>query len=96
VNSVRATLMGNSRITGIIKAWKGDQVTLTSPIFGEATFDASIFRQVQFNLGKPRSASSNPSNSSVNFQSDSPGNVDIIVKRLQELQGRKRAIPRKR
>jgi hypothetical protein len=59
-NSVRATLAGNSRITGVIKAWKDKQVILGSPIFGEATFDANIFRRVEFNLGKPRSASTQP------------------------------------
>ena len=64
-NSIRATLTSNSRITGIIKAWKGNHVTLTSPIFGEATFDASIFRKVEFNLGKPRSASLAPNSTPI-------------------------------
>ena len=111
-NSVRATLAGNSRITGVIKAWKGNQVTLGSPIFGEATFDANIFRRVEFNLGKPRSASTRPAprtNWSTVVQRNQ-GNIKVnganqlngreippqIFERLQELQGRQRAIPRKR
>ena len=112
VDSVRATLMGSSRITGIIKAWKGKQVTLTSPIFGEATFDASIFRQAQFNLGKPRSASTNPSKPSISFNQIPEGDVDPIgidaiqlnrrevppdvIRRLKEVQGLQRAFPRRR
>ena len=116
-NSVRATLAGNSRITGVIKAWKGNQVILGSPIFGEATFDANIFRRVEFNLGKPRSASTQPvprpNWSTLAHQirvQRNQGNIKVneakqlngreippqILERLQELQGRQGAIPRKR
>ena len=111
-NSVRVTLAGSSRITGVIKAWEGNQATLTSPVFGEATFDSNIFRRVEFNLGKPRSASTpllprlnwstvvrrNQGIIKVNgaLQINGPEILPQIPERLQELQRRQRAIPRKR
>ena len=88
-NSVRATLAGSNRITGIIKTWKGNQVTLTSPVFGEATFDASIFRRVEFNLGKPRSASLNPDTTTAGRTKLRLGNQDIFkVNGAFQLNGR--------
>ena len=102
-NSVRATLAGSNRVTGIIKAWKGNQVTLTSPIFGEATFDASIFRRVEFNLGKPRSTSLSPATRNISKL----GTINLnqingralppqVIDRLQQLQEQQLIIPRKR
>jgi hypothetical protein len=108
-NSVRATLTSNNRATGIIKAWKGNQVTLTSPIFGEATFDASIFRRVEFNLGKPRRTSLSPAtrntyksgNINLNeinggFQRNGRALPPQVIERFQQLREQQLNIPRKR
>ena len=108
-NSVRATLTSNNRVTGIIKAWKGNQVTLTSPIFGEATFDASIFRRVEFNLGKPRRTSLSPAtrntyksgNINLNeinggFQRNGRALPPQVIERFQQLREQQLNIPRKR
>jgi len=108
-NSVRATLTSNNRVTGIIKAWKGNQVTLTSPIFDEATFDASIFRRVEFNLGKPRRTSLSPAtrntyksgNINLNeinggFQRNGRALPPQVIERFQQLREQQLNIPRKR
>jgi hypothetical protein len=108
-NSVRATLTSNNRATGIIKAWKDNQVTLTSPIFGEATFDASIFRRVEFNLGKPRRTSLSPAtrntyksgNINLNeinggFQRNGRALPPQVIERFQQLREQQLNIPRKR
>lgn len=108
-NSVRATLTSNNRVTGIIKAWKGNQVTLTSPIFGEATVDASIFRRVEFNLGKPRRTSLSPAtrktyksgNINLNeinggFQRNGRGLPPQVIEHFQQLREQQLNIPRKR
>ena len=42
------------KVTGTIKEWKDGEVTLASPVFGEATFKADAFKIIEFNLGKPR------------------------------------------
>ena len=41
-----------------MKAWKDGEVTLASPVFGEATFKADAFKIIEFNLGKPRNSAS--------------------------------------
>ena len=42
------------KVTGTIKEWKDGEVTLASPVFGEATFKADAFKIIEFNLSKPR------------------------------------------
>ena len=42
------------KVTGTIKEWKDGEVTLASPVFGEATFKADAFKIIEFNLGKTR------------------------------------------
>lgn len=54
--AIRATLVDDIKVTGIIKSWKTGHVTLESPIFGEATFKSSAFKVIEFNLGKPRTS----------------------------------------
>ena len=56
--SVRATLLDDIRITGEIKSWEKDKVKLSSPVFGEAIFNANAFKTIEFNLGKPRTTAS--------------------------------------
>jgi len=57
--AIRATLVDDINVTGTIKAWKDGEVTLASPVFGEATFKADAFKIIEFNLGKPRNSASN-------------------------------------
>ena len=56
--AIRATLVDDIKVTGTIKAWKDGEVTLASPVFGEATFKADAFKIIEFNLGKPRNSAS--------------------------------------
>jgi hypothetical protein len=48
----RATFKGEGRIAMKITGWKDGKVTTTSPIFGEAAFDATVFQSIDF-TGKP-------------------------------------------
>ena len=50
--------MDDIKVTGTIKEWKDGEVTLASPVFGEATFKADAFKIIEFNLGKPRNSAS--------------------------------------
>jgi len=62
--AIRATLLhpkgwwrdaaDDIEVTGTIKEWKDGEVTLASPVFGEATFKADAFKIIEFNIGKPR------------------------------------------
>ena len=52
--AIRATLVDDIKVTGTIKEWKDGEVTLASPVFGEATFKADAFKIIEFNLSKPR------------------------------------------
>ena len=56
--AIRATLVDDIdiKVTGTIKEWKDGEVTLASPVFGEATFKADAFKIIEFNLGKPRNS----------------------------------------
>ena len=56
--AIRATLVDDIKVTGTIKEWKDGEVTLASPVFGEATFKADAFKIIEFNLGKPRNSAS--------------------------------------
>jgi len=80
--SIRATLIGDIRITGEIQSWEEDNVIVKSPVFGEATFKADAFKTVEFNLGKSRSTASN-SLKTVPTRNRVP-QIEILRQRVQE------------
>ena len=85
--SVRATLIDDIRITGEIKSWEKGKVKLSSPVFGEAIFNASAFKTIEFNLGKPRatasSLSSTPARSGTINAQKIPA-IEILRQRIQQ------------
>jgi hypothetical protein len=53
-NSVRATLTSNNRVTGIIKAWKGNQVTLGRALPPQVIERFQQLREQQLNIPRKR------------------------------------------
>ena len=63
--SVHATFARGGRLTFLLESWTAEGISLRSPVFGPARFDANAFRRVVFQPldaigGKPTNADSNP------------------------------------
>ena len=82
--SVRATLIDEIRITGEIQSWEKGSVKIKSPVFGEATFKASAFKTIEFNLGKPRSTASSALKTVPTRNRMPDPNIEILRQRVQE------------
>jgi len=82
--SVRATLIDEIRITGEIQSWEKGSVKIKSPVFGEATFKASAFKTIEFNLGKPRSTASSALKTVPTKNRMPDPNIEILRQRIQE------------
>ena len=55
----RAIFKGKGSMAMNITGWKDGKVTATSPIFGEASFDAEVFQSIDFTGKNTRQASTN-------------------------------------
>ena len=71
-----------------ITSWKDGKIVGKSPVFGEMTIDAGAVQSIEFNLGKPRTASAaripSPSQASTIQRRAAPqvflnGNIDLDV-----------------
>ena len=82
--SVRATLIDEIRITGEIQSWEKGSVKIKSPVFGEATFKASAFITIEFNLGKPRSTASSALKTVPTRNRMPAPHIKILQQRIQE------------
>ena len=56
-NMARATIKGEGSMAMNITGWKDGKVTATSPIFGQASFDAEVFQSIDFTGKNTRQAS---------------------------------------
>ena len=86
--SVRATLIDEIRITGEIQSWEKGSVKIKSPVFGEATFKASAFKTIEFNLGKPRSTASSALKTVPTRNRMPVPHIEILQQRVQEQKNR--------
>ena len=87
-SSSRLTLKESGRMSLEITSWKDGKIVGKSPVFGEMTIDAGAVQSIEFNLGKPRTASAAripaPSQPSTIQRRAAPqgflnGNIDLDV-----------------
>ena len=93
--SVRATLIDDIRITGEIKSWEKDKVKLSSPVFGEAIFNANAFKTIEFNLGKPRTTASSLSSTPARSGTVNAQKIPAIEILRQQIQREARPIKKR-
>ena len=71
--SARANFKGGGGMSFKITGWKNNQVTATSPIFGEAVFDPIIFQSIDFTGNTTAQTSTRSTSSSNNAVRIEPG-----------------------
>ncbi|MSR66923.1 MAG: hypothetical protein EXS24_06075 [Pedosphaera sp.] len=56
----RATFQGYGKVSFQLQNWKDGKVTMVSPTFGSAVFDATVFSAIEFNTDKTRTTVKDP------------------------------------